>query len=138
MKYIPVQETIPQSKRQEFNEKIVYLIDSDTAVGAGITKEDIYNAYTGDGGLHGLERSMFDSYAKYSEAKKEVENGQFFTPPYLCKFITDCLQVDKEDVDLDEIYEKFGVDYDLLALLMYQEEDEEGHFKIRWGEQKIS
>ena len=32
MKYIPVQETIPQSKRQEFNEKIVYLIDSDTAV----------------------------------------------------------------------------------------------------------
>ena len=81
MKYIPVQETIPQSKRQEFNEKIVYLIDSDTAVGAGITKEDIYNAYTGDGGLHGLERSMFDSYAKYSEAKKEVENGQFFTPP---------------------------------------------------------
>ena len=70
MKYIPVQETIPQSKRQEFNEKIVYLIDSDTAVGAGITKEDIYNAYTGDGGLHGLERSMFDSYAKYSEAKK--------------------------------------------------------------------
>ena len=101
MKYIPVQETIPQSKRQEFNEKIVYLIDSDTAVGAGITKEDIYNAYTGDGGLHGLERSMFDSYAKYSEAKKEVENGQFFTPPYLCKFITDCLQVDKEDVVAD-------------------------------------
>ena len=43
-----------------------------------------------------------------------------------------------QDVDLDEIYEKFGVDYDLLALLMYQEEDEEGHFKIRWGEQKIS
>ena len=43
-----------------------------------------------------------------------------------------------EDTDLDEIYEKFGVDYDLLALLMRREEDDEGHFHIRWGEQKIA
>ena len=43
-----------------------------------------------------------------------------------------------EDTDLDEIYEKFGVDYDLLALLMRREEDEEGRFHIRWGEQKIA
>lgn len=43
-----------------------------------------------------------------------------------------------EDTDLDEIYEKFGVDYDLLALLRRREEDDEGHFHIRWGEQKIA
>ena len=43
-----------------------------------------------------------------------------------------------QDADLDEIYEKFGVDYDLLSMLMYREADEEGHFHIRWGEQKIA
>ena len=43
-----------------------------------------------------------------------------------------------QDTDLDEIYEKFGVDYNLLALLMRREEDDEGRFQIRWGEQKIA
>ena len=43
-----------------------------------------------------------------------------------------------QDTDLDQIYEKFGVDYNLLALLMRREEDEKGHFQIRWGEQKIA
>ena len=43
-----------------------------------------------------------------------------------------------DDVDLDEVYERFGVDYDLLSLLMYREQDEDGHFRIRWGEQNIS
>ena len=43
-----------------------------------------------------------------------------------------------EDTNLDEIYERFGVDYDILALLMRREEDEKGQFKIRWGEQMIA
>ncbi len=43
-----------------------------------------------------------------------------------------------QDTDLDQIYEKFGVDYNLLALLMRREEDEEGRFQIRWGEQNIA
>ena len=43
-----------------------------------------------------------------------------------------------QETDLDEIYERFGVDYDLLSLLMYREEDEDGHFRIRWGEQTIA
>ena len=43
-----------------------------------------------------------------------------------------------QDADLDEIYEKFGVDYDILSLLMKREQDEEGHFQIRWGEQMIA
>ncbi len=43
-----------------------------------------------------------------------------------------------QDTDLDEIYDKFGVDYDLLSLMMRREVDEEGHFHIRWGEQKIA
>ena len=43
-----------------------------------------------------------------------------------------------KDADLDEIYEKFGINYNLLALLMRRELDEEGHFQIRWGEQLIA
>jgi len=43
-----------------------------------------------------------------------------------------------QDTDLDQIYEKFGVDYNLLDLLMRREVDDEGKFQIRWGEQKIA
>ena len=43
-----------------------------------------------------------------------------------------------QDKDLNEIYERFGVDYDLLSLLMHREEDADGHFHIRWGEQTIA
>ena len=43
-----------------------------------------------------------------------------------------------QDTDLDQIYEKFGVDYNLLALLMRREVDKEGNFQIRWGEQKVA
>lgn len=81
MKYQIMNQSIPQASRQELNDKILYLIDNDLAESSGITREDIYNAYTGDGGLHGLKYSDFDSYYEYSSAKKEIENGQFFTPP---------------------------------------------------------
>ena len=43
-----------------------------------------------------------------------------------------------QDADLDEIYDKFGVDYDLLSLLMRREADSEGKLHIRWGEQNIA
>ena len=43
-----------------------------------------------------------------------------------------------QDTDLDQIYRKFGVDYNLLALLMRREKDDEGRFRIRWGEQEIA
>ncbi len=43
-----------------------------------------------------------------------------------------------KDADLDEIYEKFGIDYNLMALLMRRELDEKGHFQIRWGKQLIA
>ncbi|MBO4915372.1 MAG: N-6 DNA methylase, partial [Oscillospiraceae bacterium] len=43
-----------------------------------------------------------------------------------------------QDTDLDEIYEKFGVDYNLLSMLMTREVDDEGKFQIHWGEQKIA
>ena len=87
--------------RRTLNEKVLYLIDSGTAAQAGITGEDIYNAYTGDGGLHGLERKDFDSYHSYSEAKKEIENGQFFTPPNLCRLVAEVLKPSQFDLVAD-------------------------------------
>ena len=43
-----------------------------------------------------------------------------------------------QNTDLDEIYERFGVDYDLMSMLMSREVDENGKFYIRWGEQEIA
>ena len=40
--------------------------------------------------------------------------------------------------DLDEIYEKFGVDYNLISQIMCKEKDENGRSYIRWGQQKIA
>ena len=54
VKYRYNNEHIPQESRQELNDKILYLIDQGLADQSGISREDIYNAYTGDGGLHGL------------------------------------------------------------------------------------
>lgn len=101
MKYTFHNENIPQNRRRELNDKLLYLIDSGTAEQFGVTQEDVYNAYTGDGGLHGLKRSDYDSYAHYSDAKKEVENGQFFTPPDICRFVADCLDPGKGDLIAD-------------------------------------
>lgn len=102
MKYAFHNEIIPQEARQELNDKILYLVEQDLAEQSGITHEDIFNAYTGDGGLHGLRRSDFANYHEFSEAKKEIENGQFFTPPALCQFIMEALSpaVDETVADL--------------------------------------
>lgn len=43
-----------------------------------------------------------------------------------------------DEADMDDIYERFGVDYDLASLLLYRDIDEDGHFSIRWGEQEIA
>ena len=57
MNYRDYQTPIPQAQREELNKKVIYLIDSDRAEVSGITQEDIFNAYTGVGGLHGLNRA---------------------------------------------------------------------------------
>lgn len=101
MKYKNLNQMIPHESRQGLNDKILYLIDNDLAEASEITCEDIYNAYTGDGGLHGLKYSDYDNYHEYSEAKKEVENGQFFTPHAVCEFIMNSLKLDDTDVIAD-------------------------------------
>ena len=41
-------------------------------------------------------------------------------------------------IDLDEIYEKFGVDYDLINQIMVKDIDENGKSYVRWGSQKVA
>ena len=72
--------TIPQDKRADINAKIIYMITNNLVEKTGFTAADIFNSYTGDGGLHELELKNFRNFHEYTEAKKEIEQGQFFTP----------------------------------------------------------
>ncbi|MDD4509357.1 MAG: N-6 DNA methylase [Oscillospiraceae bacterium] len=101
MKYSIATEVIPQDQRQKINEKLLYLIDSNAIESSGLSKEDVFHAYTGDGGLHGLKRSSYDNYYEYSEDKKSIENGQFFTPASLCEFLISCLHLSEDDLVAD-------------------------------------
>ena len=97
-----IQETeIPQDQRANVNNKILHLVTNGLVDRTAITPEDIYNSYTGDGGLHGLRRADFDNYHDYSEAKKEIEQGQFFTSPKLCQYVIDCMKPNERDIIYD-------------------------------------
>lgn len=91
MKYTPIYQTLAPEQRKDLNAKIVYLIEQDKLSDYGITQEDVFNCYTGEGGLHGLERADYRNYHDYAEAKKEIENGQFFTPSFLCQIVMESL-----------------------------------------------
>lgn len=97
MLYTPSQSRIPQEKRSEINDKIIHLINSNQCSEFNITGNDIFNLYTGIGGLHGLSRNEFKNYHQYSEAKKEIENGQFFTPHHICEFILSAIKPSPDD-----------------------------------------
>lgn len=99
MKYQPSPAAIPFEKRAEINDKILTLIGSSSM--QGITATDVYNYYTGDGGLHGLQRKDFDSFKEYTEAKKDIEQGQFFTPPGICEQIASLISPGNSDTICD-------------------------------------
>ena len=61
MKYPLPTEPIPQSARRQINEKLLYLIDNDACAAYDVSKADVFQAYTGRGGLHGLRRSDYNS-----------------------------------------------------------------------------
>ena len=101
MKYQPQNLRFSLEQRRMLNEKVLYLIDSHSCAQYDITGDDIFNAYTGIGGLHGLSREDFDNYHEYSEQKKIFESGQFFTPPKLCELVMACLLLSEYDLVAD-------------------------------------
>ena len=96
--YAIISQQIPQDKRAEVNEKILFAIDSGKDL---IPAESIYNCYTGIGGLHNLKQSDFANYNEYAEAKKEFEMGQFFTPHEVCRDMVDMLCPVSSEMILD-------------------------------------
>jgi len=102
MKYILSDETIPQDQRKDINTKIEYIVNNNLPESeTGITKDDIFNAYTGIGGLHGLQFSNYGNYYDYQKAKAEIEQGQFFTPYKLVEWIYNCLHISNTDLVAD-------------------------------------
>lgn len=102
MKFDFYDEKIPQEQRKAINDKIEYIINQRLSEEeTGISKTDIFNAYTGKGGLHGLKLGNYDSYYDYQLAKSEIEQGQFFTPYKLVEWIYDCLHVTQDDMIAD-------------------------------------
>ena len=96
--YAIIPQQIPQDRRAEINEKILFAIDSGKDL---IPAESIYNCYTGIGGLHNLRQSDFANYNEYAEAKKEYEMGQFFTPHEVCRDMVDMLSPTSSEMILD-------------------------------------
>lgn len=101
MKYNIYNLKIPHNRRKEINEKILHVIDNNQTDKFKLTEEEIYNTYTGDGALHGLSFNEYNNFYDFTQAKKEIENGQFFTPHHVCKFIIDCIKPSKHDLIAD-------------------------------------
>lgn len=96
MKFKSTDTPIPTERRADINEKILNILQQ-SELPKGITAEDIFNGYTGVGGLHGLDRSAFPNYFEYAKGKKEIEQGQFFTEASTVEFICKHLPVGLDD-----------------------------------------
>ena len=96
--YTIIPQQITKSARSVLNEQILSTI----RIGAGdFTKEDIYNSYTGIGGLHGLKQSDYANFHEYSLAKRDIEQGQFFTPHDVCRQMVEIANPQPTDMVMD-------------------------------------
>jgi hypothetical protein len=81
-----------QNQRQQLNDAVLALLAKNE-----ITGQEAFAAYTGGGGLHGLNFNDFEHFAAFTAAKKEIELGQFFTPYKVQEKIVSCLQIGNSD-----------------------------------------
>ena len=96
MKYQIQDIQIPQDKRKEINDKILHIINND--IQGVLSQQDVFTCYTGDGGTFDIKFKDYSSFHAYSEAKKVQEQGQFFTPYTLSKFLVDCIKPSNYDL----------------------------------------
>lgn len=138
--YAIIPQQIPQDKRAEINEKILFSIDSGKDL---IPAKSVYNCYTGIGGLHNLKQSDFANYTEYSNAKKEFEMGQFFTPHELCRDMVALLEPHPSEMVLDmccgmcnffnhlpNLHNAYGFDIDPKAVTVARYLYPEAHIEI--------
>ena len=43
-----------------------------------------------------------------------------------------------EDLEIDDIYEKYGIDFDLMNMVLYKEKDEDGKMELVWTPAKLA
>lgn len=98
MLYPIIDNKIPHEKRAGINDRIILSLARGKK---DITNTEIYNSYTGIGGLHGLDINDFSSYHEYSDAKKSFESGQFFTPHRLCEQMVNLVSPQPNETVLD-------------------------------------
>ncbi|NDW08752.1 SAM-dependent DNA methyltransferase [Dysgonomonas sp. 520] len=96
--YPILENKIAQSERASINEKILNAIQWQKK---DFSKEEIYNSYTGIGGLHNLNMDDYANYNEYAEAKREFEMGQFFTPHKLCRTMVELVSPEPSELILD-------------------------------------
>ena len=96
---------IPMEQRQRLNAKILYLVENHEAELYGITPEDIFNAYMGNGGLHGLDRKDFQNFMLIQKRKRN-RAGTVFTPAEICEFLVACVKPEPKDIIYDLTYGK--------------------------------
>ena len=101
MKFKPLSDNnkIPFDQRKKVNEQLLMIVKSNDDF--PVSKEEVYNGYTGKGGLHGLKFDDFNSFYDYTEAKKKIEYGQFYTPDEVCGEIVQMLKITKSDLVCD-------------------------------------
>ncbi len=88
--------------------------------------------------MHYNNAGMSQFYMRFVRYTSTEKKDLYF-PIYIGSLESNLMQmVLAKEKDMDEIYAKFGVDYDLLSTLMTRETDDEGHLRIHWGEQKIA
>lgn len=89
MKYRDSVGKIPLRDRKSLNQICLSALEDDPP---SMPPEEIYQKFTGVGGLHGLSYVDYGNYHDFSEAKKEIEQGQFFTSDALCQWVIDCIR----------------------------------------------
>lgn len=96
--YQIIPQQISQTKRKEVNAKILSAIESGKCA---MPAEEVYNQYTGIGGLHELKQADFSSYHDFALAKREAEMGQFFTPHDVCRQMVEAINPQPNEMVLD-------------------------------------
>jgi len=101
MKYQAQPYAIAVPQRREINETIVSVVRQGLTDDYNLSQEEIYNGYTGKGGLHGLKKEEFPSFHAYTQKKQEREEGQFFTPDNVAQEIMTLIRPKETDVIAD-------------------------------------
>lgn len=99
MKYKNLNVNIPKEKISLYNDNILKLCLTNDF--NQITKEEMYNCFSEKGGNHNLIFNDYSSYHEYSQAKKEIEEGQFFTPDSIIEEIYNLINPSKNDILAD-------------------------------------